>query len=310
VDGILTSRPVSDLLSGLVGGSVIGLIALSLVLIWRSTHILNFAQGAMAMFGAYLGMALLSYHLHVWGWSLYTGYWACVAVAILAGFVLGGLTERVLVRPLYGKPEINPIVVMVGYLALLEALAGAIWGTPPRAIPIPFSFIDWQLGGHPVALAPIGVFQLSVAIVVTAVVAGLFRFTNLGLQLRASAVAPEVSRLLGVRVGRMLTLGWILASGVGVVAAVLTASAGGYGSGLTPTMMETPFAIAFLAAAVGGLDSPVGALLMGVGFGVLEQFVTDYLSENWVLLILLGILVGVLMVRPQGLFTKPVARRV
>jgi branched-chain amino acid transport system permease protein len=301
VDAFLTSRPVSDLLAGLVSGATIGLIALSLVLIWRSTHILNFAQGAMATFGAYVGMSLLSYRV---------GYWWCLVVAIVAGFALGGITERVLVRPLYGKPEINPIVVMVGYLATLEALAGSIWGTTPRAIPIPFSFIKWQLDGHPVALAPIGVFQIVVAVVVTIAVAALFRFTNLGLQLRASAVAPEVSRLLGVRVGRMLTLGWILSSGVGVVAAVLYASAGGYGSGLTPAMMETPFAIAFIAAAVGGLDSPSGALFMGVAFGVLEQFVYDYLNANWVLLILLGILIAVLMVRPQGLFTRPVARRV
>jgi len=301
MDAFFTSRAISDLLVGLVSGVSIGLVALSLVLIWRSTHILNFAQGAMATFAAYCGMSLLSYHV---------GFWWCFVVAIVAGFLLGGVTERVLVRPLYGKPEINPIVVMVGFLFLLESLIGAIWGTGIRAIPIPFSFIDWQLNGKTVVLSPVDVFVIIGAGVVTVCIAALFRYTNLGLQLRASAVAPEVSRLLGVRVSRMLTLGWILSSGVGVIAAILFACSGGYGAGLQPSMMEAPFAIAFIAAAVGGLDSPVGALFAGIAFGILQSFVDDYMNLNYSLMIMLGVLVAVLMVRPQGIFTKPVARRV
>lgn len=301
MEGFLTSRAFSDFLVGLVQGVSIGLIALSLVLIWRSTHILNFAQGAMAMFAAYCGMSLLSYSV---------GFWWCFVVAIVAGFLLGGITERVLVRPLYGKPEINPIVVMVGFLFLLESLAAAIWGTDIRAIPLPFSFIDWQIGGKTVVLSPIGVFAIVVAGVVTICIAALFRFTNLGLQLRASAVAPEVSRLLGVRVSRMLTIGWVLSSGVGVVAAIIYACSGGYGAGLQPSMMEAPFAIAFIAAAVGGLDSPVGALFAGIAFGILQSFVGDYLNLNYSLMIMLGVLITVLMVRPQGIFSKSVARRV
>lgn len=297
----LTSRAVSDLLVGLVSGATIGLVALSLVLIWRSTHILNFAQGAMATFAAYCGMSLLSYHVN---------FWWCLVVAVLAGFLVGGVTERVLVRPLYGKPEINPIVVMVGFLFTLESVIGAIWGTNDRGIPLPFSFFDWQLDGKTLSLSPNGLFAIVAAAVVAVAIAALFRFTNLGLQLRASAAAPEVSRLLGVRVSRMLTIGWVLASGVGVVAALIFAMSGGYGASLSPGMMETPFAIAFIAAAVGGLESPIGALAVGIAFGVLQAYVNDYMNSNYSLPIMLGVLVAVLMVRPQGLFTKPVVRRV
>jgi branched-chain amino acid transport system permease protein len=301
VADFLSSRAVSDLLVGLVSGATIGLVALSLVLIWRSTHILNFAQGAMATFAAYCGMSLLSYHVN---------FWWCLVVAILAGFLVGGVTERVLVRPLYGKPEINPIVVMVGFLFMLESVIGAIWGTDDRGIPLPFTFSDWQLDGKTIVLSPNGLFAIVAAAVVAVAIAALFRFTNLGLQLRASAAAPEVSRLLGVRVSRMLTIGWVLSSGVGVIAALIFATSQGYGASLSPTMMETPFAIAFIAAAVGGLESPLGALSIGIAFGILQSYVNDYLNSNYSLPIMLGVLVAVLMVRPQGLFTRPVVRRV
>lgn len=303
MDGFLASRAVSDVLTGLVSGTVYGLIGLSLVLIWRSTHVLNFAQGAMATFATYIGMGLLSYQV---------GYWWCVAVSIAVGTIFGGITERVLVRPLYGKPPLNPIVVMVGFLAVLEATVGAIWGTSPRSIPTPFSFIrSWPPGltTHKIALTPNDLFQLVAAVGVTLAIAALFRFTNLGLQLRASALAPEVARLLGVRVGRMLTIGWMLASGVATVAAVFVASRG-FLSPLQPASMEVPFALGFLAAATAGLDSPSGALVAGLGYGVLYAFVGDYMSGDDQLLIALGILVVVLMLRPQGLFSRPVVRRV
>jgi branched-chain amino acid transport system permease protein len=299
VDAFLTSRAFSDLLSGLVTGVVIGLIALSLVLIWRSTHILNFAQGAMATFGAYIGLTQLS-HL---------GYWYCLAIAIVAGMVIGGATERLLVRRLHGKPELNPIVVMVGLLFTLEAVCATIWGTTPRSDPMPFSFIDWHLGGNTFALSPNNAFQIVAALVVAIAVALLFRFTNLGLQLRAAAVAPEVSRLLGVNVGALLTLGWVLSSGVGVVAAVIYGS--GFGVNLSPGMMEAPFAVAFIAAAIGGLESPSGALVVGIIFGMIQQYSTDYLNNsNDYLMIALGVLVVVLVIRPSGLFSRRVVRRV
>jgi branched-chain amino acid transport system permease protein len=299
MDPFLTSRIVTDVLGGLTNGVTYGLVALSLVLIWRSTGVLNFAQGAMPMFATYIGFALLSYHF---------GYWECVVACIIAGLLLGGLTERILVRRLYGKPEINPIVVMVGFLIVLEAVAAAIWSSTPRSLPSPFSSIHWQLDGKPFALSPFTVYEIVTALVVMALVAALFRFTKLGLQLRASALAPEVSRLLGVRVGRLLTLGWMLSTAVGVITAILVST--NFFSGLTPTVMDGIFAYGFIAAAIGGLESPVGAIVAGVLLGIVNQFVTDFVNQNAVILIALAILVVSLMVRPSGVFTKSIQRRV
>lgn len=299
MDPFLTSRIMSDVLSGVTNGVIYGLVALSLVLVWRSTGILNFAQGAMPMFATYLGMVIFSSHL---------GYWACVAISMGAGFAIGGVTERVLVRHLYGKPELNPIVVMVGFLIVLEGVAAAIWSTQPRSFPNPFSTIDWQLGGKPIALSDFSVYKIVTAVIVMTAVAVLFRYTKLGLQLRASALAPEVSRLLGVRVSRMLTLGWVLSMGVGTITTVLVAS--NFFTGLTPQVMDGVFAFGFIAAAVGGLDSPVGAIISGLCIGVTLQFVGDYLNSNAILLVALAILIVSLMIRPNGLFTKSSARRV
>ena len=205
-----------NIFGGLAQGVIYSLVALSLVIIWQSTHILNFAQGAMAMFATYVGMTLIDRNI---------GYWWCVIISVMVGMLLGGLTERVLIRPLYGKPEINPIVVMVGFLGVLEALAAAIWTSTTRNIAEPFSQIFWHDHGNLVYLSPFIIFQIVLAIGIMLIVAALFRFTKLGLQLRASALAPEVSRLLGIRVSRMLTIGWILSAGVGAVAAVIQASA-------------------------------------------------------------------------------------
>jgi branched-chain amino acid transport system permease protein len=299
MDAFLTSRIAADLLGGLTNGVIYGMVALSLVLIWRSTGVLNFAQGAMPMFATYIGFALLSYHF---------GYWLCVAASLIAGLLIGGLTERVIVRGLYGKPEINPIVVMVGFLIVLEAVAAAIWSTFPRSLPSPFSSIDWHLGGNPVSLSPFTLFEIATSVTVMIAVAVLFRFTKLGLQLRASALAPEVSRLLGVRVGRMLTLGWMMSTAVGVVTTILVSS--NFFSGLTPQVNDGIFAYGFIAAAVGGLESPVGAITAGVSLGIILQFVQDYFNSNAQIIVALVVLIVSLMIRPNGVFTKSSQRRV
>ncbi len=299
MNAFLTSRPVSDILTGVTNGVVYALVALSLVLIWRSARLLNFAQGAMAMIATYVGFVAIAPHAN---------YWVAMVVSIVAGCLIGALTERGLVRWLYGKPELNPVVAMVGFLLVLESVAAAIWSTSSRGLPSSFSPIDWQLGGRPLALSPFAAYEIVTALLVMGFIAGLFRFTKLGLRLRAAALAPEVSRLLGVRVNRMLTIGWVLSSGVGAVTAVLVAS--NYFTGLTPTAMDGVFAFGFIAAAIGGLDSPGGALASGVTLGIVLQFVSDYVNANDVILVALGLLIVSLMVRPNGVFTRDAQRRV
>ncbi len=301
MDPFLTSRIVTDILGGLTNGVTYGMVALSLVLIWRSTGILNFAQGAMPMFATYVGFALLSYHF---------GYWPCVVACVIAALLIGGLTERLLVRGLYGKPEINPIVVMVGFLIVLEAVAAAIWSSTPRSLPSPFSTIHWQLAGQPFALSPFTVYEIVTALVVMLAVAVLFRFTNLGLQLRASALAPEVSRLLGVRVGRLLTLGWMLST-VGGRDHHHPGRRRTSSRDLRRTVMDGIFAYGFIAAAIGGLESPVGAIVAGVLLGHRQSVRrrtsstrTPSSSSRSPSSIVS------LMIRPSGVFTKSAQRRV
>ena len=294
----LTSSFMHNIFGGVAQGVIYALVALSLVIICQSTHVLNFAQGAMAMFATYVGMTELDRGLN---------YWWCVLISVAVGMLLGGATERVLIRPLYGKPEINPIVVMVGFLGVIEAVATAIWTSTTRTVSAPFSQIYFQSNGKLVLLSPFIIFQIVLAISIMLLVAALFRFTKLGLQLRASALAPEVARLLGVRVNRMLTIGWMLSAGVGAIAAVILSS-GSFG--LFPTDMDGVFVAGFIAAAVGGLESPIGAIAGGLLIGLAEQFILAYWSPDVAPLGGIIILVIVLMIRPQGIFTKKVGRRV
>lgn len=289
---------MNNVFAGLAQGVLYSLVALSLVIIWQSTHVLNFAQGAMAMFATYIGMTEIDRGV---------GYWWCVVISITVGVLFGGLAERILIRPLYGKPEINAIVVMVGFLGLIEAFVAGIWTGVTRNIPPPFSQIFYQSHGQAVLLSPFIIFQIILAVAIMLFAAAIFRFTKLGLQLRASALAPEVARLLGVRVSRMLTIGWMFSAGVGAVAAVIVAS-GNFG--LYPTNMNGIFVAGFIAAVIGGLDSPVGAIIGGLLIGLTEQFILSYWSANLAPLGGIIILVLALMIRPQGIFTKSIGRRV
>jgi branched-chain amino acid transport system permease protein len=294
----LSSAMMHNIFAGLAQGVIYSLVALSLVIIWQSTHVLNFAQGAMAMFASYVGMTEIDRGLN---------YWLCIVVSVVVGLLFGGFTERVLIRPLYGKPEINAIVVTVGLLGVLEAVAQALWTSTTRNIATPLSQIYFHDQGRLVLLSPFVIFQFTLAIAIMLIVAGLFRFTDLGLQLRASALAPEVARLLGVRVNRMLTFGWMLSAAVGTVAAVIVAS-GSFG--LYPSDMDGILIAGFIAAVVGGLDSPVGAVIGGLLIGLTEQFILSYWSADLAPLGGIILLVVALMIRPQGLFTKSVSRRV
>jgi branched-chain amino acid transport system permease protein len=293
----LSSRIMSDVFGGLASGVVIALVALCLVIIWKSTHVLNFAQGAMGMFAAFVGMNLVFKGVN---------YWLCIVISLVVGLLMGGVTERILIRPLYGKPEINPIVVMVGFLGVIEAVIPSVWKVNFSPVPTPFSQIFYSSHGRTILVSPFVLYQVALALGIMVGVALLFQFTNLGLQMRAAALAPEVSRLLGVRVNRLLTLGWMISSGVGALAAVIVSS----GQTLAPTNLDGIFVSAFIAAAVGGLESPIGAITGGLLIGLTEQFILNFWSVNMAPLSGVIVLVISLSIRPQGIFTKSVTRRV
>jgi branched-chain amino acid transport system permease protein len=286
-------------LNGVSTGMVYAAVALSLVLIWRSTRILNFAGGSMGMITSYIALSLIDRQAN---------YWIAFLVALISGFILGAVVERTLVRPVENKPPINAVIVTLGLFVLIEAVAGMIWGNSrSRSFPGHFSGKGYSVGGSQVAFAPFDTFIVASVGVVMLALLFLFQYTSLGLRMRAAAFEPMVARLQGVRVSRMLTLGWALAAAAGSLAGVLVAPRT---LPLSPNYMEDVLVFGFTAAVLGGLDSPVGALIGGLVIGLGRSYVGGYVDTTFEVVSALVILIAVLMVRPEGLFNRVAPRRV
>ena len=284
-------------LGGISFGMVYAAIALSLVLIWRGTRILNYAPGAMAMLTAYVAFTVIGH----------TGsYWAGFAAALAAGLVLGAVIERTVIRPVESKPPLNAVVVTIGLLVFLEGLAGLIYGGQYRSFPAAFSITGLHAGSVPLGISRNDVFVAGAVLAAALALAALFRYTSAGLRLRASAFNAYAARLLGVRVGRMLTLGWALAGLIGALAGVLVSPA----TFLYPASMDSIFVLGFTAAVIGGLDSPAGAVAGGLILGVALNYVGGYLGSNLETIFGLAALIVVLMIRPSGIFAASAGRQV
>ena len=284
-------------LGGIATGMIYAAIALSLVLIWRGTRILNYSQGGMAMFTTYIAWLVIRD----------TGsYWAGFAVALAAGLVLGSVLEYTVVRRVENKAPLNAVIVTIGLLILLEGLAGIIYGGQYRSFPAAFSIKGLKAGSVNLGISPNDLFTAAAVLTAALILALVFRYTSIGLRLRATAFAPAVARLLGVRIGRVLTLGWALAGLFGALAGVLVTSS----TFLYPNSMDSIFVLGFTAAVIGGLDSPIGAVVGGIVLGVVLCYASGYLGSNLVLVYGLAALVLVLMIRPTGLFSGAAARRV
>lgn len=290
-------RFVDLTLNGFTYGVIYAAVALGLVLIWRATRIVNFAQGALATLTTYIAVSLLDRSVN---------YWLAFAGALFAGLVIGALTERVFIRPLYGKPDLNPIVVSIGLLILVESIAGAIWGSGDRGFEPAFSQIGISVGKTHLEFSHFDVFVLASVLILMVGILVLFRWTNLGLRMRASAFAPEVARLLGVRVSRILTTGWALATFAGALAGLLVAPK----VLLSPNMMDPILVYGFAAAVLGGLDSPLGALVGGIVTGLGISYVGGYMGSSMETVGAAVLLIVVLSIRPEGIFSRPSARRV
>lgn len=288
---------VNITLDGIANGMIFAALALALVMIFRATRVVNFAQGAMGMITTFIASSLLGRGLGYW--------WAFIAVLVM-GFVLGAVVERVLIRPLQGKSELNPVIVTIGVLVVLEGLAGTIYGNSSRGFPAAFSQSGLTVGRTKIAFSHFDVFILIAVLVLMAGTLVLFRFTSLGLRMRASAFSREIARLLGVRVGILLTLGWGLAGIAGSLAGLLEAPTSSFG----PYYMDLILVYGFTAAVIGGLESPVGALIGGLISGLCISYVGGYLGSGLEPLGALALLMVALMLRPEGIFSRPPARRV
>jgi branched-chain amino acid transport system permease protein len=284
-------------LGGISQGMIYAAIALSLVLIWRGTRILNYAQGGIAMFTAYV--ALIVYN--------HTGnYWLGFAAALAAGLLLGAALERAVVRPVASKPPLNAVIVTIGLLILIEGVAGIIYGGQFRSFPPAFSVTGIKLGTFALGVSRTDVFTAVAVLAAALALAVVFRYTSVGLRMRATAFNTNVSRLLGVRVGRVLTLGWALAGLFGALAGVLVSPS----TFLYPNSMDSIFVLGFTAAVIGGLESPAGSVVGGVLLGIVLNYVGGYLGSDLVEVFGLIALVLVLMVRPSGLFSTTATRQV
>src|SRR6266568_4864727 len=286
-------------LSGVVFGMIYAAVALSLVLIWRGTRLLNYGQGGMAMFTTYVAIEVI----------YRTGsYWAGFVIALAAGLVLGAICQVTIIRPTMNKPPLNAVIVTIGLLTLLEGLAGIFFGGQPRSFPAAFSITGLRVSTTPIGVSRFDVFVAAAVLAATLALAVAFKYTTAGLRMRAAAFNATIARLSGIRVARVLTVGWALAGLLGALAGVLVSPS----TFLDPNSMDTIFVFGFTAAVIGGLESPAGAVVGGLLLGIALSYVGGYLHSgaSLVPLVALGILVLVLMVRPDGLFSATQVRRV
>lgn len=274
---------------GVTNGFVYATIALALVMIWRATRVINYAQGALGMFTTYIALFAILHGVT---------YWLAFVIALAGGFVLGAGIERLLVRPVESRPALNVVILTLGLLIFLEALAPMIFGGQVKSFPAPFSRVDLTVGGTQLFISPFDTFVVGAVLLTMVALLLFFQRTTIGLRMRAAAFGPEVARLLGVRVGRMLMLGWGLAAVLGALAGLLIAPA----IFLYPNNMDEVLVFGFTGAILGGLDSPVGAVAGGLLVGLVLSYVGGYAGSDLETIGGLVILIAVLMVRPQGLF--------
>jgi branched-chain amino acid transport system permease protein len=289
---------MQQVVAGLASGGIYASLALALVLIYRTTRVINFAQGEMAMFTTFVAWTLMDHGL---------AFWPAFVLTLAIAFVGGVAIERIVIRPVEGAPVLTVVIVTIGLALLFSGLASALWGSDVKSFRSAFSTRAIDVGGVAVSVQDIGVIAVSIVIVL--VLWLFFRFTKLGLALRAAAVNPDESRLVGIRVGWMLALGWGLAAVLGAVAGMLVAPT----VFLEPNMMRAILLYAFAAAVLGGMDSPVGAVIGGLAFGVIQNLVETYIEEVGATLrlpVALALLLLVLLVRPQGIFGRAAVRRV
>jgi branched-chain amino acid transport system permease protein len=284
--------------SGLATGAIFASLALALVLIYRTTHVVNFAQGEMATFTTYIAWTLMHHGL---------AYWPAFVLTLLIAFGGGITVERMLIRPVEHRPEIVIVILTIGLLITINGITGWIWGADVKAVDSPFPNRSVDVAGVAISIQDIGTF--CVCLVSVLVLWAFFRFTTLGLAMRSVAVNSDASRLMGVRVGWMLALGWGLAAVLGAIAGLMAAPT----AFLDPNMMLVILVYAFAAAVLGGIESPVGAvvggLILGVSINLLGRYV-HAVGEELKLPTALAILLLVLLVRPAGLFGRVIVRRV
>jgi branched-chain amino acid transport system permease protein len=293
---------ITAVLTSLSSGAIYALMSISLVLVWRSTRVINFAQAGQAVLTTYIG-----YELTVRSGS----YWIGLISAVLAGAIVGGIIDRFFMRPIFKRVKSGPIVMIapvvatLGLLGLIQAVIGFIWGFTYQSIEAPVSTDGYNLFGTVIAFSPFNLMVLAVATIAMILLTLLFQKTNIGLALRASAFSPEIARLSGIKVDMVRTLGWAIAGSAGGMAGMLYVP----GSFLHPNAMDVLLVFGFVAAVIGGLDSLFGAVAGAMILGFAINFATSYISYKLVFTTAFGLLILVLLIKPNGLFSSSKGRK-
>ncbi len=290
---------MQQVVSGIASGGIYAALALALVIIHRSTGVINFSQGEMATLCTYIGWTLIVNH----GWD----YWPAFVATLLFSFVFGVVTHRVVIRPVERGNVLRVVIVTIGLLIAINGFVIWHWSGEPQALRSPFGTGTIDISGVVISWQDVGTIAVTIGIVILLWL--LFQFTKVGLALRAAAVNPTEARLVGVRVTWMLALGWGLAAVLGAVAGLLTAPS----VGLDAQMMQPILIYAFAAAVLGGIDSPFGAVVGGLVLGVLLNLIgvyIDFVGAELKLPVALLVILVVLLVRPSGIFGRPEVKRV
>ena len=325
-----------QLANGVATGALYALLALALVFIFRATDVVNFAQGEMATFSAYLGwsisrplslswLPLLAIHRHIglltwrpeiFGAPIYfgseadgttrIGYFAVLIATVVLAFIIGALIERLVIRPSEGKNLLNAVIVTLGLFAVFNSVTNFEYGPTPQNYPAPFQGAAVRFGSL-FAISQHALFSLTIAAVLMLAIYVFFEHTRRGLAMRAAALNGQASQLMGINTSRMLTVGWGLAAAIGAVAGMMVAP---QIAGISPNLMLGVLLYGFAAAVLGGLDSALGAIVGGLAVGIGQAMVVQYLDAQWSDLIAFGLIIAILMIKPTGIFGAATVKKV
>lgn len=293
---------INTLIAGISIGAIYSLIAFALILVWRSTRVVNFAQAGQAAFSTYIGLSIE---------KAVGNYWIALISAIIAGALIGAFIEVVIVRFIVKRATsaatatVAPVIAMLGLLGIFQGLMGLIWGGEYQPYPTVFSREGMNIAGNQIPFSQFDLFVLLIVLITMSISALIFQRTSLGLSMRAAAFAPEVTRLSGIRVSRIRTLGWAFAGGAGGLAGVLVAPT----TFIAPNSFDLLLVFGFTAAVIGGLDSLIGGVLGGLALGIGLSVVTGYLGGSYTFMTAFVLLIIVLLVKPQGILGARGTRR-
>jgi branched-chain amino acid transport system permease protein len=297
---------INTLLIGITSGAIYALMAIALVLVWRSTRVVNFAQAGQALLSTYIGFEFIQ-RLH--------SFWLALFLSMLVGAAVAALVDVLFMRLLFSRNTqgpiagVAPIIATLGLLGLIRGGLGMVLGGTDANIRPPVSNVGFTISGHTLAFSPLKLLIVGATVILVLVLSLVFQKTHIGLALRASAFAPEIARLAGVRVDAIRTLGWALAGAAGAAAGMLQ-TPNGTGA-LSPDSLDFSLLLVFgfIAAVIGGLESLIGAVVGGLILGLVLAFVLTYVSGSLVFITAFGVLILVLLVRPSGLIGTKRGRR-